>query len=134
MVPAPGGDFVEATGCEVTELEFLTGETGLAFLLTSEEKPNAFYVPDDAPLHTWFGLGYVQYLTIPRSVLQSMPTEWQQRMTQLLEELDDTIDWRPAEGRYWVQLKGEGGRFLHDPLMDYERGRRRVPQRSEGQR
>ncbi len=113
MIPAPGGDFVEVTSCEVAELDFLTGETGLAVLLTSKEKPNRLRIPDDAPLHTWFGLGYAQYLTIPRSVLQSMPTEWQQRMVQCLEELDEAIDWRPAEGRYVVQLRNDAGQFFN---------------------
>jgi hypothetical protein len=78
-------------------------------------------------VHGWFELTYAQYLTIPRSVLQSMPEEWQTRFVALLDELDDTIDWRPGEGRYWVQLKDAQGRYVHDPLQDYERGRRRVP-------
>jgi hypothetical protein len=77
-------------------------------------------------IHQWFELTYAQYLTIPRSVLQSMPGEWQERFVKCLEELDEAIDWRPARGRYWVQLKDEKGRYLHDPLMDYDRGRRRV--------
>lgn len=57
------------------------------------------------PIHEWFELTYAQYLTIPRSVLQSMDLEWQARFVACLEELDDTIDWRPPEGRYWVQLR-----------------------------
>jgi len=35
---------------------------------------------DFEPLHNWFELTYAQYLTIPRSILQSMPVEWQRRM------------------------------------------------------
>jgi hypothetical protein len=31
-------------------------------------------------IHNWFELTYAQYLTIPRSILQSMPVEWQRRM------------------------------------------------------
>lgn len=81
---------------------------------------------DPEPVHTWFELTYAQYLTIPRSLLQSMPVEWQQRFVECLEELDDTFDWRPREGRYWVQLKDGRGRYVEDPLMDYERGRRRI--------
>jgi hypothetical protein len=83
------------------------------------------------PIHLWFELTYAQYLTIPRSVLQSMPQGWQARMVACLEELDATIDWRPAEGRYWVELRDAKGRIRSDPLKDYERGRRRVPHRSE---
>ena len=55
-----------------------------------------------------------------------MDTEWQSKFVALLEELDETIDWRPHEGRYWVTLKDDKGRFVSDPLQDYERGRRRV--------
>lgn len=83
------------------------------------------------PIHCWFELSYAQYLTIPRSVLQSMPKTWQARMVARLEELDATIDWRPREGRYWVELRDARGRICHDPLKDYERGRRRIPHRTE---
>lgn len=83
------------------------------------------------PIHEWFELSYSQYLTIPRSVLQSMPKEWQERFVKCLEELDETINWRPSEGRYWVRLKDSKGRFVEDPLMDYERGRRRITERKD---
>jgi hypothetical protein len=82
-------------------------------------------------IHAWFELTYAQYLTIPRSVLQSMPAEWQERFVRCLEELDEAIDWRPEEGRYWVRLKDARGRFVEDPLMDYARGRRVIPMRGE---
>ncbi len=71
------------------------------------------------PIHHWFGLSYAQYLTIPRSVLQAMPVEWQRRFTACLEALDETYDWHPSEGRYWVQLKDDQGRYVSDVLMDY---------------
>lgn len=79
------------------------------------------------PVHHWFSLSYAQYLTIPRSVLQSMPVEWQRRFVACLDELDDTIDWRPKEGCYWVTLKNGRGRYVHDEFGDYHRGRRRIP-------
>lgn len=95
----------------------------------------------DEPVHEWFELSYAQYLTIPRSVLQSMATEWQRRFIKCLEELDEAIDWRPEKGTYRVRLfeivesfskseqefVSDWGRELDDPLQDYERGRRRVP-------
>lgn len=71
------------------------------------------------PLHAWFELSYAQYLTIPRSVLQSMPIEWQERFARCLYELDAKFDWRPPEGRYWCRLKDSHGHFVHDPLMEY---------------
>ncbi len=92
-------------------------------------------------LHGWFGLSYAQYLSIPRSVLQSMPDNWQRKFARLLRELDDSIDWRPKVGAYQVRLRvhtyefdedksrevGVWGAELDDPLHDYNRGRRRLP-------
>jgi hypothetical protein len=83
-------------------------------------------------IHNWFELTYAQYLTIPRSVLQSMPSDWQRRFVQCLKELDSTIDWRPDfPFQYWVGLRDTTtGRMVsieNDQFMDYERGRRRVP-------
>lgn len=81
-------------------------------------------------VHDWFELTYAQYLTIPRSILQSMPEEWQKRFVKCLEELDDTYDWKPMQGRYWVRLKDNKGKFCVDKLMDYERGRRFIEPKS----
>lgn len=86
---------------------------------------------DSEPIHLFFSLSYAQYLTIPRTVLQSMPREWQERFVKCLVELDHAIDWRPEDFTYWVKLKRESdGRLIsaeHDPLCDYERGRRQLP-------
>jgi hypothetical protein len=73
----------------------------------------------DCPVHNWFELSYAQYLTIPRSILQAMPLEWKERFTKCLYELDDTIDWRPRDGRYWCRLRNSKGRFIEDPFMEY---------------
>lgn len=72
-------------------------------------------------VHLWFELTYANYLTIPRSILQSMPAEWQAKFVALLDELDDTFDWRPQTGRYWVHMKDGKGRFKHDPFMEHRR-------------
>lgn len=73
-------------------------------------------------VHDWFELSYAQFLTIPRLVMQSMPPEWQIKMVVLLKELDDTFDWRPEEGQYWVRLRKDDGTFAEAPLGDYRRG------------
>lgn len=87
------------------------------------------------PIHEWFELSYAQYLTIPRSILQEMPLQWQEKMVALLNELD-RHPWRPDEGRYRVMLcaeveeydEDEGrmiskwGDELADPLMEYRHG------------
>lgn len=84
-------------------------------------------------IHTWFELSYAQYLTIPRTALQTMPDEWQNRFVKCLEELDEKIDWRPHNGEcYYCFLRGRDGRFKVDPLGDYERGRRRLPLSEQG--
>lgn len=38
----------------------------------------------------FFGLSYNPYLTVPRSLLESMSSEWQKRFVDLLEEMCDT--------------------------------------------
>lgn len=72
-------------------------------------------------IHSWFELTYAQYLTVPRSIMEAMPPEWQEKMVALLEELDDTFDWRPEHGRYWCRLRDNKGRMVDDPLMEYRR-------------
>ncbi len=76
----------------------------------------------DSPISEWFELSYAQFLTVPRLVMESMPYKWQEQIAALLEEMDDTFDWRPNEGRYWVQLKDGNGRDCDAPLGDYRRG------------
>lgn len=76
----------------------------------------------ESPVSDWFELSYAQFLTVPRLVMESMPLEWQRKMAALLQEMDDTFDWRPTEGRYWVRLRDANGRFTDAPLDDYRRG------------
>lgn len=99
---------------------------GLALMLREAKKVQ----PEREKIHDWFELSYAQYLTIPRSVLQSMPDDWQERFVELLEELDEAIDWRPKEGTYQVTLR-EVKEVLSKRVMDYERGRRRIPHKNE---
>lgn len=73
----------------------------------------------NSPIHSWFELTYEQYLTVPRCVMEQMPVEWQQQMAALLTELDNTFDWRPHEGRYWVELRDGQGRYVADRLREY---------------
>jgi hypothetical protein len=85
----------------------------------------------DAPLdvHAWFGLTYANYLVMPRSVLQSMPEEWQHRFTALMGEVHEAfghLDWP----EYAVNVRGENGRFERDTIPGYNRGRTRLEPRS----
>ncbi|WP_409174389.1 hypothetical protein [Brevibacillus fortis] len=89
-------------------------------------------------IHEWFELTYSQYLTIPRSVLQSMPVTWQKKFVVLLDELDETqwLSLLPKDTCYRVELRqtkdsldGRGwkwGSKVSDPLADYQRGRRNI--------
>ncbi|MEU5322944.1 hypothetical protein AB0G67_40270 [Streptomyces sp. NPDC021056] len=43
--------------------------------------------PTNGPIHTWFGLSYSNYQVLHRTLMQSMPIEWQERMVACLEEL-----------------------------------------------
>lgn len=40
------------------------------------------------PIHSWFGLSYASWLTLPRVSLQEMPLDWQARFVALLEEAE----------------------------------------------
>lgn len=77
------------------------------------------------PMHEFFELSYAQYLVLQRSVIQSMPLPWRIRLRVLLDELDETIDWR-RDG-YVVRREDEDGDEIEDDLADYQRGRRRIP-------
>jgi hypothetical protein len=81
-------------------------------------------VHHECPINNWFELSYAQFLTVPRLVMQSMPQEWKEKMAALLNEMDDTFDWRPTDGTYWVKVKGEDGRLRNPPgeICDYRNG------------
>lgn len=83
---------------------------------------------DDEPIHGFFELSYASYLVLPRTVLQSMPAEWQRRFVLMMGEILDMLGEFPGNlGTYRVLLHDQHGRFIKDPLRDYERGRRRLP-------
>lgn len=73
---------------------------------------------DDLDIGCWFGLSYSNYLVIPRSMLESMPHEWQVRFVALLDEMHKTLDIDDAPGTYTV-LARQGNRFIRDPYRDY---------------
>lgn len=45
----------------------------------------------DGPIHLWFGLTYSNYLVLHRTMMQSMPVEWQTRAVALFDELDQAF-------------------------------------------
>lgn len=54
-------------------------------------------------VHTYFGLSYSNYLVRPRTLLQSMPEEWQERFVGCLEEMDAAFEHVPQAPSYNVQ-------------------------------
>lgn len=90
-------------------------------------------IENEEPIHSYFGLSYASYLVIPRSVLQTMPTNWQKKFCELLNQIPEVISehWEP-EGFYHVQLRDAKGRYISDPYCDYERGRRRLKTKKAG--
>lgn len=75
-------------------------------------------VEDSDPIHSWFGLTYASYLVLPRSILQSLPLELQNRLVKILDEVqeywpDDAIN------SYSVNVRDKKGRFIKDPYAQY---------------
>lgn len=79
--------------------------------------PDGVYV--DAPFHHWFGLTYSSYLVLPRSILEALPLDLQERMIAVIDEARDLLDTDQIGDNYSVQLRGEKGRFLKDPFANY---------------
>lgn len=80
---------------------------------------------EDGAIHTWFSLSYSNYMVLHRSLLQSMPLDWQQRFVNMLEELHERFSDVPQADSYWVRAR-DGNRFISDPVPHYDRGRTRI--------
>lgn len=76
--------------------------------------------PGYESLWRWFSLSYASWLTLPRSLMHEMPDEWQQKMTDLLEEWDETWDGRDMPSPF-VSAKSGDGKFTKWPgwLLQY---------------
>ena len=46
---------------------------------------------DKIDIDLYFGLSYTNYLILHRSILQSMPLDWQHRFTELMGEVEDAM-------------------------------------------
>ena len=103
------------------------------------------HAPDPIDVHTFFGLSYATHLVWPRSVMQSMPDDWQHRFTALARGLVDACEHHkielpvynvkameeppsPSEIHDWEERYGEAWEptYIDDPLGTYDRGRRNV--------
>ena len=63
--------------------------------------------PTDGPIHEWFSLSYANYAVLHRTLMQSMPTEWQERMVACLTELQDAFEHVPQAEVYDVHAATE---------------------------
>lgn len=81
------------------------------------------------PIHDYFCLTYSNFIVLHRSILQSMPVKWQQRMVRLLNQADSAVDKAGVETApsYSLQARDDRGRFIADPVPHYGRGRTRLP-------
>jgi hypothetical protein len=92
---------------------------------------------DEEPISNFFELSYAQFLVLSRTVLQSMPIDWQKRFVQCLRELDEEIDWRPEWPYiyYVTMMNMQTHKYAslkqHDPFGSYDRGRNIVQLKSE---
>jgi hypothetical protein len=59
--------------------------------MTTQPAPNPIRATN-GPIHTWVGLSYSNYQVLHRTLMQSMPPEWQQRMVACLKELRDAFE------------------------------------------
>lgn len=88
----------------------------------SDHEFNKDFCKDD--VHSFFGLTYASYLAVPRSVLQSMPADWQHQFSALMDKMEDLYG--GYDMSYTVHKRDKRGRFQSDPLQNYERGRRYI--------
>lgn len=73
---------LEQHGQDVEHVEIIDGEPGPSWPWAP-----AMIGADDEPVHAWFELSYANYQVLSRTLMQSMPAEWQRRMVACLEEL-----------------------------------------------
>jgi hypothetical protein len=93
--------------------------------------------PTREAIHEHFGLSYAEYLVIPRTLLQSMPDDWQERFVGMLDDLEAAfahVEQAPhyrVEAGEWVYTDPSedddpgGPTFLRtgEPVPHYNRGR-----------
>ncbi len=62
-------------------------DTATASAISPEERQARL----DGPIHTHFGLSYSNYQVLHRTLMQSMPVDWQKRMVTCLNELSNAF-------------------------------------------
>lgn len=79
---------------------------------------------NDVPIHDMFGLSYSNYLVLPRSILQSMPVNWQKKFVKLIDEMEDKTSILKLIPDYIIypewQLKNLSDISVGELLEDYD--------------
>ena len=70
-------------------------------------------------IHEWFSLSRASYLVIQRSLLEGMPMEWQEKFVAMIEEMNEIYDTDAMNSRFLVRMRGDNGKFVSDPYMNY---------------
>lgn len=73
-------------------------------------------------IHNSFGLTYASYLVVPRSILQSMPGGWQQKLIALMNEMNSRLpyeDEMDESGRSYSVICKRGGKRAEDRYQQY---------------
>lgn len=87
-------------------------------------------VEDPMDIHTWFNLTYSNYMVLHRTLLQSMPEEWQHKFVALVRELNSAFDHIERADSYRVTpVDPITGRFAKEPVPHYNRGRTHIEPR-----
>jgi hypothetical protein len=90
---------------------------------TKKEHTMSDELDDRIDIDLFFSLSYANYLVLHRSLLQSMPKEWQYEFVALVQQMDHHFrDVEQAPG-YKVWAVGDDGRRIREPLPHYNRGR-----------
>lgn len=88
---------------------------------------DAAFMYDPIDIHAYFSLSYANYLVLHRSILQSMPLDWQHKFVALLMEIDDVPFQVERPFAYRVQPVDERGRYAKETIPYYDRGRTLIP-------
>ena len=86
------------------------------------------FTDEDDYIHNWFGLTYANYLVLPRSILQSMDAEWQKKLVNLLDEMEDKMREEGLQDMpdYSVDAKDSNENYIKDPYRYYWRNNQRI--------
>lgn len=74
-------------------------------------------------IHTHFSFSYANYLVLPRTLLQSMPSEWQHQFVDLLEQMDTAFAHQEQAEAYEVTA---GTEHIVGEMTDLQRRMARI--------